>query len=200
MGKQFVQSANNFTKNKYVLVFSNFPNLSDIPDDEVDLTVFSTKVQTVDIPNKTVPMLDIYYQYERQRHPNNVGAREMQAFTVDWILDDRLMNYTLLDAWANGARYGRTITKKEGREVPLLRDNCIERVDIYALDNANFPRAKFSFHRVFLTGIGNLNLQFGVADVVTFNTTFEYEQFGHTIQGKNKDGTWKIEPLVTMAR
>jgi hypothetical protein len=51
-----------------------------------------------------------------------------------------------------------------------------------------------------LTGIGNLNLQFGVADVVTFNTTFEYEQFGHTIQGKNADGTWKIEPLVTMAR
>jgi hypothetical protein len=200
MGKQFVQSANNFTKNKYALVFSNFPNLSEIPDDEVDLTVFSTKVQTVDIPNKTISLLESNYLYERQRHPNNTGAKETQAFTVDWILDDRLMNYALLDAWYKGARYGKTITKKEGREVPLLRDNCIERVDIYALDNANFPRAKFSFHRVFLTGIGNLNLQFGVADVVTFNTTFEYEQFGHTIQGKNADGTWKIEPLVTMAR
>lgn len=200
MANQFVKSPNNFTKNKYALVMSNFPNLSDIPDDEVDLTVFSTKVQTVDIPNKTLTMLDSNFKYERQRHPDNTGAKEIQAITVDWILDDRLMNYALFDSWLNGTRYGRAARTREGFDRPLLRDNCIDRLDIYALDNANFPRAVFSFYRVFLTGLGNLNFQFGDASVVTFSTTFEYEQFGHTIQSKKPDGTWKIEPIITMAR
>lgn len=185
----FNRTLNNFTKNKYALVLSNFPNLSSIPDSEIDMSAFDTKVQSLELPNMTLPILHSYWQHEDQKHPNPVGARDSNTLSIEWILDDKLMNYFLFYSWIKGSRYG-----KAARD-DLLRDNCIDRIDVYALDNALFPSAKISFFRVFLTGLGSLPLQFGDASVVTFNTTFEYEQFGVTAQGKNEDGSWKIEPL-----
>lgn len=196
MAETFDRSINNFTKNKYYMSISNFPNLTNIPDDQVDLSSLSSYVQSVDVPNITVQQLYSYWQHERQQHPNPTGARETNVLTIEWILDDKFMNYYLFYCWAKGTRYGIPARARDDEEQKaLLRDNCIDRLDIYSLDNTKTPASKVSFHRVFLTGIGNLNLQFGDSSIVTFSTTFEYEQFGMTAQGKKEDGSLVLEPL-----
>ena len=196
MSETMNKNVNLFTKNKYELVMSNIPNLTIIPDDELDLATFSTSVKSVQLPNITLKLLHSYWQHEDQKHPNPQGARDTNTLTVTWTLDSKFMNYIIFAAWAQGSRYG--IPARGGREErsePLLRDNCIDRIDVYSLDNAKMPFAKLSFHRAFLTGISNLDLEFGDASVVTFQTTFEYEKFGLTVQQKLADGTWAIEPL-----
>ena len=196
MSETMNKNVNLFTKNKYELVMSNMPNLTVIPDDELDLATFSTSVKSVQLPNITIKLLHSYWQHEDQKHPNPQGARDTNTLTVTWILDSKFLNYIVFAAWAQGSRYGIPARggRSEGTE-PLLRDNCIDRIDVYSLDNAKMPFAKLSFHRVFLTGISNLDLEFGDASVVTFQTTFEYEKFGLTVQRKLPDGTWAIEPL-----
>ena len=42
MSETMNKNVNLFTKNKYELVMSNIPNLTIIPDDELDLATFST--------------------------------------------------------------------------------------------------------------------------------------------------------------
>lgn len=196
MSETMNKNVNLFTKNKYELVMSNIPNLTIIPDDELDLATFSTSVKSVQLPNITLKLLHSYWQHDDQKHPNPQGARDTNTLTVTWILDSKFMNYIIFAAWAQGSRYGlpARVRRDEGSE-PLLRDNCIDRIDVYSLDNAKMPFAKLSFHRAFLTGISNLDLEFGDASVVTFQTTFEYEKFGLTVQQKLLDGTWAIEPL-----
>lgn len=188
---------NNFTKNKFEAALSNFPNLTMIPDNEIDLNVFNTKLLNLEIPQKTINQLYSYFQHERQQHPNPQGARNLNTFTVEWLLDSKFMNYALFDSWANGTLYGIAARQRISGQPALLRDNCIDRFDVYMLDNtAKFPTAMISFHKVFLTGLGSIQLQFGTADVVTFSTTFEYEQMGISIQRKKPDGTYVLEPLT----
>lgn len=187
---------NSFTKNKFQLNISNFPNLSNIPDIEVNLNVFNTNVKNLEVPNKNIPMLKSNWQHEEQKHPNPVGARDKNTLTVEWILDENFLNFFLFDSWANGTLYGIPARQREPGRPGLLRDNCIDRLDVYALDNTGkMPTAVLSFYRCFLTGLGSLHLEFGVADVVTFSTTFEYEQFGISIQRKRHDGSYVLEPL-----
>lgn len=194
MSETMNKNVNLFTKNKYVLSISNMPNLTVIPDDELDLATFSTSVKSVQLPNITINLLHSYWQHEDQIHPNPQGARETNTLNVSWLLDSKFLNYTIFAAWAQGTKYGIPARRRDGGD-ELLRDNCIDRLDVYSLDNAKMPFAKLSFHRVFLTGLGNLDLEFGDSSIVSFQTTFAYEKFGLTIQQKMPDGTWAIEPL-----
>lgn len=196
MAETLNKNVNLFTKNKYLLSLSNIPNLTVIPDDELDLSVFSTSVKSVQLPNININLLHSYWQHEDQIHPNPQGARETNTITVTWLLDSKFLDYIIFAAWAQGTRYGIPSRNRGTKESDaLLRDNCIDRLDVYSLDNAKMPFAKLSFHRVFLTGLGNLDLEFGDSSVVSFQTTFAYEKFGLTVQQKLPDGSWAIEPL-----
>ena len=196
MAETLNKNVNLFTKNKYVLSLSNIPNLTVIPDDELDLSVFSTSVKSVQLPNINNNLLHSYWQHEDQLHPNSQGARETNTITITWLLDSKFLDYIIFAAWAQGSRYGIPARNRGTKESDaLLRDNCIDRLDVYSLDNALMPFAKLSFYRVFLTGLGNLDLEFGDSSVVSFQTTFAYEKFGLTVQQKLPDGTWAIEPL-----
>ena len=198
VGESFNRNVNIATKNKYALVISNFPNLSPIPDNLIDLNCFSSNVKSVNLPSKVIQNLYSQFKHERQPHPNPKGARDTNVLTVTWLLDSKFMNYYLFSKWVDGTLYGESAREREDTENgPLLRDNCIDRLDVYALDNTGrIPTAKVSFHRCFLTGIGDLELTFGDADIVTYTTTFEYEEFGITAQGKRDDGSLVLEPLI----
>lgn len=193
----FNKNPNLATKNKYALVLSNFPNLSPFPDNLIDLTCFSSNVKSVNLPAKVIQNLYSPFKHERQIHPNPKGARDTNVFTITWLLDSKFMNYYLFSKWVDGTLYGVEARERETEPSPLLRDNCIERLDVYALDNTGrMPTAKISFHRVYLTGLGDLDLEFGSADIASYTTTFEYEQFGITAQAKRADGSLVLEPLI----
>lgn len=199
--ESFNRNPNNFTKNKFYIVLSNMPNLTPIPDDEIDLSVFNTSVKNVELPPKTMKLLHSYYNHTDQKHPDPEGSRDTSALNIEWILDSKFLNYAILASLIDGSRYG--IEARDEREEvgePLLRDNCIDRIDIYALDNTDFPTAMLTFHRAFLTNLGSLSLEFGTADTVTFTTTFEYEKPGLTIQRKLPDGSFAIDPSIIPTR
>lgn len=195
MADQFQQNVNLYTKNKYAIVFSNVPNLTPFPDDELNLSSFGTTVKSVNLPSRTLNILHSYWQHKDQIHPNTQGARESNVLTIDWLLDSMFINYLVLVSLLEGTKFGIPARSRNEDDERLVRDNCIDCIDIYALDNAKIPRAKLSFYRAFLTGVGDLPLEFGESENVRFQTTFNYENFGVTFQKKKPDGSWLIEPL-----
>lgn len=166
---------NLYTKNRYIVRISNIPNLTGISDRDLDLTSFTNNIKSVNIPSLTQNLLYSYWQQSVQIHPNPQGARETNTLNVEWALDSRFLNYSILNAWVQGSRYG------EASRTDLLKDNCIDRFDIYTLDNASKAKALFSFRRVFIVGVGELLLEFGSSDITTFQTIFQYEKLEWTI-------------------
>ena len=77
-GGGFTSTVNNFTKNKYRLFMSNFPNLTNLGD-ELDTSVLTNYVKSVTMPDHSIQQLYSFFQHERQQHPNPMGARELNS-------------------------------------------------------------------------------------------------------------------------
>lgn len=175
MANNITIDPNLYTKNKYHVRISNLPNLTGIDDSELDLTTFSNNIKSVSIPSLTQNLLYSYWQQSVHIHPNPQGARETNTLNVEWVLDSRFLNYSILNAWVQGSRYGEPVRND------LLKDNCIDRFDIYTMDNTKTVNALFSFRRVFIIGVGELQLQFGSSEITTFQSVFQYERLDWTL-------------------
>lgn len=163
---------NQFSNNKFAIKFSNIVNMT---DKELDVHVLNNYIKGVTIPNFSIPMLETKYLHERQLHPNPIGARDLQTINVEFILDERLRNYYLLQSWIYYMRYGKTCGKTTLKGDELLRMDCIDAIEVLSLNNDNKIISKMKFKHAIITDIGNLNLMYGSADVVTFAATFNYE-------------------------
>ena len=84
-GQDFVEDINTFNKNKFLVRFSNFPNFTNF---KLNMNVLNLYVESVTIPDLSIPMLQTVYMHERQLHPASIGARELQAVTITFQIDE----------------------------------------------------------------------------------------------------------------
>lgn len=181
MPTSITHSPNQYNKNKFKVCLSNLPNLTPLRDDELDIATIHNNLRGITIPDLTIPMLESHGGQEVQLHPNPIGAKELNTFTLEYMADDRLINWYIFYCWVVGSRAGKSCRKDlQGRW--LLRDNCIDSLRIYMYDNDKNVQSKFEFKRCFITSISSMDLKYGTADHSTFTLTFRYENFDFKLQ------------------
>ena len=163
---------NNFSNNKFVVRFSNIVNMT---DQELDVHILNNYIKTANVPNFSIPMLDTKYLHERQLHPNPIGARDLQTINIEFVLDERMRNYFLLQSWIYFMRYGKTCGKTNLKGDELLRMDCVDAIEIVSLNNDNKIISKMKFRHAIISDLGNLNLTYGSSDIITYAATFHYE-------------------------
>lgn len=166
-------SINKFNKNKFLVRFSDFPNLTDI---SFDTHIFNNYIKTFNIPDISMTMLSSTYLHKRQLHPNTKGSRDLQTITIEFIIDEEMKNWFVMYAWLVETRHGLTSGKKSLIQEELVRLNCVDAIEIISLDNNNNVKSKLKFKHCILSNIGSLQLQYGVSEEATFVCTFEYEE------------------------
>lgn len=178
-------TVNNYNNNQYKLVFNNWPNLT---GKALDMSVFDNNVKSFTIPDISSPLLNTQIGHIKQLHPNPVGYRQLNAFHVTFNVDDKLLNYYAAKCWVAGSRVGE---RKSDQTLPgnYLRYNRIETVELQNFDNAENLVSRMLFKRVFITNLGNLQLQFGQSELATFTCTFEYEECDFEVLVDNKELT-----------
>lgn len=181
MPTTITQSVNQYNKNKFRVCASNFPNLTDIPDEQLDLSSIHNNLRGITIPDLTLTAIDLQMGQEHQLHPNPIGARELNTFTLEYMADDKLLNWYIFYCWIVKTRAG-IATRKGLDGYDLLRDNCIDSLRVYMYDNNKQVKSKFEFKRCFLKSISSMDLKNGTSDHATFTLTFDYENFDFKLQ------------------
>lgn len=172
---------NDFSNNKFVIRFSHLVNFTGI---ELDTHILDNYVKNVHVPDLSIPMLTSLYGHQRQLHPNPIGARDLQTLTVEFMLDERMTNYYYFYAWIESMRYGKPIGRTNVAGEELLRLDATPTIEIVSLDNNNKIVSKMKFNHCIPNNLANLDLQYGVSDVVSFVVTFEYETIELQIENK----------------
>ena len=164
---------NDFTNNKFIIRFSNIVNMTNM---ELDVHILNNYVKNVSVPDFSIPMLETFYQHERQIHPNPIGARDLQTMNIEFFLDERMQNYYLFYAWIFWMRFGETCGKVNLKNEELLRMDCIDAIELVSLNNNNQIVSKMKFKHAIPNNLAQLSMQYGSADLVTYVVTFTYEQ------------------------
>lgn len=116
-----------------------------------------------------------------ENHVPNSQVNENQEFTVEFIVDEYLNNYALFRSWVDLYR------STEGRldsNNPVPGDTEIwdaqrawcDYVDVWVVNNMNWPTAIIRYEQVFCTGIGPITMNFNSADELKSNATFVYNR------------------------
>lgn len=183
MANTFTTTVNSFNNNKFKVCLSNFPNLTDIPNDQLPLAVIENNLKSITLPDITIPLLETHYGQEVSYSPNPIGAKQLNTFTMTYIVDDLGLNWWLFYVWVLKTRAGIAV-RNDLRGLPLLRDNCIESLRVYLYDNNKQVQSKFEFKRCFLTTVSSVDLVSGESEHKTFTLTFQCENFDLKLQNK----------------
>lgn len=181
MPQNITTTVNGYNKNKWRVTFSNIPNFTG--NDEFDLSVVNNNVRGITIPDLSSPLLTSEYMSFKQNHPNPIGTRDLQTLTLEIQADDYLRNWHYFWDWCMANRLGK-IARTDLRGEPLLRDNCIDKVNVYFYDNAKNVKSKLEFQRCFITSISNMDLKYGVSEHGSFIVTLDFEGIEWKLQNK----------------
>jgi hypothetical protein len=171
-GQTFVDDINTYNKNKYQVRFSNFPNFT---GKTVDMNIFNLYIQSITIPDISIPMLHSMYMHEDQRHPNPIGDRELQTVTITFQVSENQQNWYAFYAWIVFMRHGQTCGKTNLKGEELLRMDCIDTIDVLNFNNKNQLISKMTFGHCILNNVSSMELQFSTSEIGTFTVTFEVE-------------------------
>jgi len=171
---------NDFNKNKFMVRFSNVPNMTGY--DKIDVHVLNNYVQAFNIPDVSIPMLTSVFGHERQLHPNTIGSRDLQTINMEFKIDEHMFNFWLMYSWLYNMRHGKTCGKKSLKGEELVRMDCIDCIELCLLDNDNHLISKLRFHHCIINNISALDLSFKSSDLGTMVVTFEVEDMSFHVE------------------
>ena len=187
MADTFTNTVNHFNNNRFLVCMSNIPNLTDIPDSQLPLAVFENNLKSLTLPDITLSLMNHSVGNAIQYHPAPVGSRDLNTFTMTYIVDDKALNWWVFYMWVLKTRAGVSI-RNDLHGVPLLRDNCIDSLRVYLYDNNKQVQSKFEFQRCFLTSCSQVDLVSGESEHKTFTLTFQCENFDLKLQNRLDEG------------
>jgi hypothetical protein len=171
-GQDFVEDINTSNNNKFIVRFSNFPNFTQY---KLNMNVLNLYLESITIPDITIPMLNSIYMHERQLHPATIGARELQTVNLTFQVDELKKNYFAFYSWMVYMRYGRTCGKKNLKQEELVRMNCIDKIETIFLDNNGEVTSKLVFGHCILNNLSSAEFTKQQSEISKFTVTFEVE-------------------------
>ena len=171
-GQDFVEDINNSNNNKFIVRFSNFPNFT---GKKLNMNNLNQYLESVTVPDVSVPILHSIYLHEDQKHPSPIGARELQTITMTFQVDEARKNWYAFYAWAMYMRYGYPCGKKSLNGEELLRFDCIDTIEVINLSNNNEVISKLKFGHCILSNISSAEFTCQTSELSKFTVTFEVE-------------------------
>lgn len=171
---------NEFHKNKFVVRFSNVPNMTGYKG--IDIHVLNNYLKAITIPDLSIPMLFSTTGQYRQLHPSPIGSRDLQTLTVEFKLDEHAFNYWLLSTWLYQMRHGHTCGKTSLKGEELLRMDCIDAIEVCFLDNDGHVLSKIRFKHCIINNLSSVDLKYGTAELGTMIATFEVEELEFVVE------------------
>lgn len=171
-GQDFVEDINNSNNNKFIVRFSNFPNFT---GKKLNMNNLNQYLESVTVPDVSIPILHSIYLHEDQKHPSPIGARELQTITMTFQVDEARKNWYAFYAWAMYMRYGYPCGKKSLIGEELLRFDCIDTIEVINLSNNNEVISKLKFSHCILSNISSAEFTCQTSELSKFTVTFEVE-------------------------
>lgn len=114
-------------------------------------------------------------------HVANSQVNENEDFTVEFLVDEYLNNYAMFREWVDLYRStenrldSNNFDKNNGEIWDAQRAWC-DYVDIWVVNNMNFPTAIIRYEQVFCTAVGPITMNFASAEELKSTATFKYNR------------------------
>lgn len=114
-------------------------------------------------------------------HVPNSQVNENQEFTVEFIVDEYLNNYALFRQWVDlyrstENRHDANNTHDGGIEIWDAQRAFCDFVDVWIVDNMNWPTAIIRYEQVFCSAIGPITMNFNSSQEIKSTATFLYNR------------------------
>lgn len=166
------QSINQFNKNKWIVRFSNMVDFTGL---NLDSHILDNYIKTVNIPDVSVNMLTSEWCHIRELHPDPRGARDLQTINIEFIMDEEGKNFYYFWKWLMSMRAGEPIGKTNIKGEPLLKEDCVDVIEVCLLNNNKEMVSKMKFYHCIPTNLAALSLESGQKNIASFVVTFDYE-------------------------
>ena len=169
---------NTFHNDKWVLTFSNLPNVGDISE----MRYFQSYIKNLILPDYNMgEIADVGPFGFQVRHPiagmkKNTDLSQLQ---IEFKLSEDLLNYMYFFRWIKDLKYGNL---NEGAYTDLIRKFTIKKAILSILDNQKRTVVNLFFTELFLLNLSSLQLSMGSSDEVTFTCNFSYEEIDYAIK------------------
>lgn len=189
---------NTFHNDKWVLTFSNIPNIDDLNE----MKYFQNYIKSLVLPDYNVGNIASVGPFGYQINHPQAGMKkntDLSQLQIEFKVSEDFKNYMYLFNWMKELRYGDL---EGGSYDGWIRKFTIKRAVLSLLDNQKRTMAKISFSELFLSSLSSIQLLMGSSDEVTFTCIFTYEEIDYefedpSIGGSNPTQPTLIEPCGT---
>lgn len=114
-------------------------------------------------------------------HVPNSQVNENPEFTVEFIVDEFLNNYALFREWmdvyrSTENRLDSNNLPQNGEEIWDAQRAWCDYVDIWVVNNMNWPTAIIRYEQVFCSGVGAITMNFNGSEELKSTATFNYNR------------------------
>jgi hypothetical protein len=171
-GQDIIEDINNSNNNKFIVRFSNFPNFT---GHRLNMNNLNQYLESITIPDISIPMLSSIYNHERQLHPATIGQRDLQTLTITFQVDEARKNWYAFYSWMWYMRHGQTCGKTNLKGEELVRMDCIDTIEVINLTNNGEVVSKLKFGHCILNNVSSTEFTCQSSELSKFTVTFEVE-------------------------
>jgi len=183
---------NTFHNDKWVLTFSNIPNVGDLDD----MKYFQNYIKSLVIPDYNVGNIASIGPFGIQvNHPQAGQKRntDLSQLQIEFKVSEDFRNYMILFDWMRELRYGEP---EGGNFKDWIRKFYIKKAVLSLLDNQKRPVANVIFTKLFLLNLSSLQLTMGASDEVSFTCNFIYEEISREYKDPSIGGSNPTQPTL----
>jgi len=169
---------NTFHNDKWVLTFSNLPNVDDLNE----MKYFQSYIKNLILPDYNMSEITSIGPFGFQvRHPvagmkKNIDLSQLQ---IEFKLSEDILNYLYFFKWMKDLKYGDL---NDGDYDGLIRKFTIKKAILSVMDNQKRTVANIIFTELFLLNLSSIQLAMGSSDEVTFTCNFSYEEIDYELK------------------
>jgi hypothetical protein len=177
---------NRSSKDKFLLVL-NLPLLlrkqtktnSNISMTPLQISVRGTVVPAIRVPANEVRFAGQAYNVSSHARPN------YEPLTVNFIVDNKFLNYWNLWYWLNSLNTARGSTYTGSNNRGLTIDEKAEQgnlleyqsnLSIFSLNEYNQRTVEFIYYNAFITELGSINYNYEDSNIIETTATFQFSQ------------------------
>lgn len=183
---------NTFHNDKWVLTFSNVPNIDDLNE----MKYFQNYIKSLVLPDYNVGNIPSIGPFGIQINHPQAGMKrntDLSQLQVEFKVSEDFRNYLHFFNWMRELRYG---TLEGGAYEGWIRKFNIKRAVLSVLDNQKRTVANITFTELFLLSLSSLQMVMGSSDEVTFTCNFQYEEINYELKDPSLGGSNPTQPTL----